>query len=272
MLYFLVMFIAITALNQLDSPRVTIHHLVDSCPSIYSHHGRHNTIACTMSNSFPGLNLPLNDKSMGSVWHLYYMATGHKSHITGHMTHNAGHTTHNMNGFWTHNAVSHVTQYNAVGCGMINKSSCPSCQYHHINIMPAPQNPFKKSVNHIAFMQPCSKATTISFYDLPHKHHSNDQFDQKMHKHYKSSALPLSINRSIYYLLINTFNDIFDVNTLINQLLLMLQRYMTRRNDFKHRWFMLILSNLLRSQHISFWFLIILILNLHIVNWRNFCF
>ena len=266
MLYFLVVFVAITAINQLDSPQVVIHRLVDSCPSIYSHNGRHNTIACTMPNSFPDLDLPLNNKSMRSIWHLYYMATGRKTHNTGHMTHS-------MNGRATHNTIGRATQDNVTADGsMTNILSCPSCQCHHINIMPAPHNLFKKTESHITFMQPCSKATTIFFYVLPHKHRSNDQFDQKMHKHYKSSALPLAINHGMYYLLKNTFNDIFDVNNLINRLLLMLQRYITRRNDFKHRWFMLLLSGLLRSKHISLRFLIVLFLNLHIVNWRIFWF
>jgi hypothetical protein len=102
---------------------------------------------------------------------------------------------------------------------------------------------------------------------LPHKHCSNSQFYQKPHEHYKCPALSLvlAISRSIYYLLNGTFNQAYDVNHLINRLLLMLQRYITRHNDFQHRWFTLLLSGLLRSRLISLWFLIVLFLRIYVV-------
>ena len=104
-----------------------------------------------------------------------------------------------------------------------------------------------------------SKSVPVLIHVLPHKHHSNTQFDQKPHKPYKHSALPLflAINRSIYYLLNGTFTRASDVNHLIYRLLLMLQQYITSCNDFKHRWFTLLLAGLSRSQHISLWFLIV---------------
>ena len=151
---------------------------------------------------------------------------------------------------------------------MTNKSfyQSPSHQCHLIIIMPAPCNLSEKTENQ------CSKSVTFCVYVL--LHHSNSQFDQKLHKQYKCSALPLflAINHSIYYLLNGTFNRACDVNHLINRLLLMLQQYMTRHNDFKHCWFALLLSGLLRSQHISLWFLIILYLRLHIVAQKLFWF
>jgi hypothetical protein len=69
--------------------------------------------------------------------------------------------------------------------------------------------------------------------------------------------LVLAINRSIYYLLSGKFNRAYDVNHLINRLLLMLQQYISRCHDFKHYWITLLFSGLLRSQCVSFQFLIL---------------
>ena len=43
---------------------------------------------------------------------------------------------------------------------------------------------------------------------------------------------------------------------------------MIRCNDFQHHWFTLLLSSLLRSRHISLWFLIVLFLRIHVVAWK----
>lgn len=256
MLYFLVTFIAITAINHLNplfSPQATIHHLVNSHPSTYPHHSHLNTTSCTMSDSFPNPDLPNDDKTMRSIWCLYCIATGHKTHNTGHTTHNAGCKTNNLNttGLVTHNTAGRATQYkwhvpsipccyclmascmtshpngirsskwhhnDTASCGTTNKLSCPSCQYHHINITLALHNLSKKTKDHFAFMQQSSEAVSAaisgSFYVLPYKHHTNDHFDQKTHKPYKSSAftLVLAVNHSIYYLLNGTLNHTFDVN------------------------------------------------------------
>ena len=106
-----------------------------------------------------------------------------------------------------------------------------------------------------------------------HKWHTNFQFGQKACKHCKSSpmSLLLAINRSIYYLLNGSFNRADDVNHLTNRLLLILRQYMTQGNDFKHFWFTLLLSGLLRSQHISSWFIFILVLRIHVM-WSLFGF
>ena len=157
--------------------------------------------------------------------------------------------------------------------GMSNKLFYPSCQCHHTIITPVPHNPSEKAENHtILFLQLHSKSVIVSIYILPHKHHSNSQFDQKCYKHYKQSALPLvlAINCCIYYLLNGLFNH--DINHLINQLLLKLWQFITRCNDFKHRWFTLLLSDLLSLLHISSWFLMVLFLRMHIVAWKLSCF
>ena len=149
------------------------------------------------------------------------------------------------------------------GYGMTDKMFYPSCHPYHIIIMPAPCNLSENIENW------CSKPVTISIRVLLHSH-----FDQKLHKDFKCSALPLvlAIYRSIYYLLNSTFNKAHDVSHLINQLLLMLQQYITRSNDFKHCWFTLLLSGLLRSPHISLWFLIVFIMRLIIVAQKLFWF
>jgi hypothetical protein len=201
-------------------------------------------------------------------------------HKPGHTTHTAGHVTqqtfyassircsyHLVAGCMTSHliSISSKQRHNVTASyGKTKKMSCPSCQCHHINIIPAHQD--------LVFKQHCSKDMTVSIYVLPHKLYSNPQFDQKTHKYYKGSVLPLimAINNSIYYLLNCTLNHAYDVNHVINRLLLMLQRYITRHNDFKHRWITLLLSGLLSSQHISLCFLNVLYLNLRTVTWKSF--
>ena len=190
---------------------------------------------------------------MRCIQNLYSITTGHKTHIPGHKTHIYGCKTH---GF-SHTTAGHVIQ--SIQChyslmtscvtshsisisskqhcnftnsnGMSNKLFYPSCQCHHIIITPVPY-----PIWTILFLQLHSKSVTVSIYILPHKHHSNSQFDQKYYKCYKHSALPLvlAINHCIYYLLNGTFNH--DIIHLINQLLLMLQQYITKCNDFKHHY------------------------------------
>ena len=247
MLYFLVTFIALTAIknwNPLFIPQDAIDPSADSCPSTYPHHRYHNTVTCTMYNSFPNLNLSLDNNLTGSVWHHYDMAAGPKTHNTGCMTHNTGCITHNTAGRVTlHTFVSSIrSDYSLMPGRMTNHPINVSSKWH-LNV-------------------------TINV--LLHKHHSNSKFDPKPHKHYKCPALRLvlAISRSIYYLLNGTFNQAYDVNHLINRLLLMLQRYMTRRTDFQHHWFTLLLSGLLRSRHISLWFLIGLFSRIHVVAWK----
>src|ERR1700678_4559423 len=210
-----------------------------------------------------------------SIWQLYYVAAGHKTHNPGCKTHSAGHMTQNksyalfvqchyrstpgcmasVSSKWHHNITS--------GRDMTNRLFYPSHRRYHVTMFP-PHNLSDKTKNQ------CSKSATISIH-VP-LHHSNSEF-QKPHKFYKCSALPLFLG--IYYLLNGTFNQAYDnVNHLINRLLVMLQRYMTRHNEFEHCWFTLLLSGLLRSdsQHISLWFLIVLYLRIHIAAQKLYWF
>ena len=188
MLYFLVTFIALTTIknwNPLFIPQDVIHPSADSCPSTYPHHHYHNTATCTMYNSFPNLNLSLDNNLMGSISHLYDIATGPKTHNTGCMTHNtAGRVT--LHTF----ELSIQSDYSLMPGYMTSYPINVSSKWH-LNV-------------------------TINV--LRHKHHSKSKFDQKPHKHYKRPALPLflAINHSIYYLLNGTFNQAYDVNHLIN--------------------------------------------------------
>jgi hypothetical protein len=96
-------------------------------------------------------------------------------------------------------------------------------------------------------------------------HATHNNTSHATHKCYKKCyklkhmvlCLILAINRSIYYLTNGNFNCSYDVNHLINRLLLMLQQYITRFNDFKHCWIILLLSGLLKSQCVSLQFLIL---------------
>src|ERR1700678_1917970 len=134
-----------------------------------------------------------------SIWQLYYVAAGHKTHNPGCKTHSAGHMTQNksyalfvqchyrstpgcmtsVSSKWHHNITSgHRLFY-------------PSHRCYHVTMFP-PHNVSDKTENR------CSKSATISIH-VP-LHHSNSEF-QKPHKFYKCSALPLflAINRSILY-------------------------------------------------------------------------
>ena len=48
-----------------------------------------------MQDSFPDLDLTLDDNSLVSIWHLYYVAAAHKSYNSGHITHSDSNMTHN---------------------------------------------------------------------------------------------------------------------------------------------------------------------------------
>ena len=96
------------------------------------------------------------------------------------------------------------------------------------------------------------------------------------HNHYNHSSLALvwAINNIICLFFSCDFNQACSVNHLIKRLLLMFQRYITRCNDFKHLWFML-LSHQSSSPDISLWFLRffnILFLRIHIVARKSFWF
>src|SRR5271168_1609868 len=188
------------------------------------------------------------------------------------MTHNLGHITgsrscplsiqcHHLmmpvcvSGKWCHKVMT--------GYGITDKQYNPSCQFNHINIM---HNTYKITKNC------CSRSITVPVYVL--LCHLHSQIVQKLHKNYKHSAPPLflAINHSIYYLLNGAFNQAHDVKHLINRLLLMLQQYITRRNDFKLHWFKLLLSGLLRSQHISLWFITVTYLRICIIAQKLFRF
>ena len=98
MLYFLVAFVAFSAFqlwNSLFGHQAVIQCSNDSCSSTYSHHYRY-TWTCTMQDSFPDLDLTLDDNSLVSISHLYYVAAAHKSHNSGHITHSDSDMTHNL--------------------------------------------------------------------------------------------------------------------------------------------------------------------------------
>ena len=160
--------------------------------------------------------------------------SGRMTHNPGRMTHNPGHMTHNP-GHMTHNPGRMTHNF---GCMTHNPDCMTQSKSYALSI-------------------PCC------YHLMP---------VQKLHKNYKCSALSLflAINCSIYYLLNGTFNRAYDVNHLINRLLLMLQQYITRCNDFKYHWFTLLLSGLLRSQHISLWFIFVLYLSIHIIAKKLF--
>lgn len=255
-------------------PESVIHHFNDSCPSKYPLQCYHDTWTCAMYDTFPNLDLTLDDDSLRSIWHLYYVAAGHKTHKLGLMTHNhnTGRMTQNksyalslechchlMPGHTTTSSISSKWLHNVSGHGTTNELFYPSYLCHRIIIVPPnpPCNPSENTENR------CSNSVTVSIDVF--LHHSSSQADQKPHKHYKCSALPLflALNRSMYYLLNGTFDQASDINHLVNRLLLMLRRYMMRHNDFKSRWFKLLLSGLLRSWHISVHFIIVLYLRVH---------
>ena len=92
MLYFLVVLTAFNALKQWSpvfGPQATFHYSVGFCPSTNPHHLLRYTPACTMYNTFPSLELTLNDDSLGSILHLYHVGLADAC--------NPGFTTHNRN-------------------------------------------------------------------------------------------------------------------------------------------------------------------------------
>ena len=218
MLYPSVAFIALLAIEQWEPlPR---HHAV-ICRSDDSSHGYHNAL----HNSFFNFNLTLDNAVMG------YCATGHKICNAGPMTHNAGLATHSPHtGHTTHDAL-------ALGHLQVTRhlSSVQGCH----NLICGCHS-FKVSSKRDHDVSACADTTTNVSYKSCQCHHmifltakienhpdviSDPRFDQKQHKHYKCSSLPLvlAINRYIYYLLNGTFDQAYIVNHLISRLLLMLQ-------------------------------------------------
>ena len=279
MLYFLIAFLALTAFTEWNSlfiPPAAIcsyhTHL-----SMYKH-GYHNTVTCCIEE-IPNLDLTLEKDVIKSILSLFYLSSGHKTHNcdTGYKTHNAGLITHSNYGCKTHNTglmthsndgckthnMTGIMTHSTTGLaalGIYHKSfiqcNCSLLTPGCITGLPISQ-----------FKEPYSELGTHIY---PHKHHSDTQFDQKKYGHYKCSALSLvlAINRSIYYLLNSTFNHANDINHLMKRLLLTLQRYMIRCSDFKHSWFTLLLSGLLRSQNLVLWFLMVFFLRMRIVAWK----
>ena len=371
MLYFLVVLTAFNALKQWSpvfGPQATFHYSVGFCPLTNTHHLLRYTPACTMYNTFPSLELTLDDDSLGSILHLYYVGLANacnpgfttrncdpgpvarsmsnacnpgfttrnrnpgfttrnrnpgfttrnhnpgfttcncnsgfttrncnpgfttrncnsgfttRNHNPGFTTcrYNSGFTTHNHNpgfttrncnsgfatrnhnpGFTTHNCNPGFTTCNfnpgPVTCnGIKEKLYDPSCLFDHITVM---HDAYKMTENG------CFKSISDPVGALLHLGNV-----QKPHKNFKCSAWPLilAINRSIYYLLNSTFNQAHDVKHLINRLLLMLQQYITRHNDFKIHWFKLLLSGLLRSRHISLWFVTLTCLRISVLARKLF--
>ena len=281
MLNILVAFVAFHVLKQWNSmfgPQPAIHYLDDSCPSTNPHHPYRYTPTCTIYNSFPSLNQTLDDDSLGSILQLCYVAmakarnpgcTTH-NHTSGPVTCNLGHITESKScAFFIqcHHLMMHVPvsgnrcHKTMTGYGITDKLYNPSCQFNHINT-----DTYEMTENC------CSKSITVPVYTL--LCHWSSQIDQKLHKNYKGTAQPLflAINHSIYYLLNGTFNQAHDVKHLIDRLLLTFQKYITRHNDFKLHWFNLLLSGLLRSQHISLWFVIITFSRISIIARKLFNF
>ena len=153
--------------------------------------------------------------------------------------------------------------------GTTNKLFYPSCQCHPIIILPIPHSPSEK-----AEICQHSKCASVSIYVVPCKHHTKSPFDKKEHQHYKYSLLPLvlAVNHIIYLFLNTTFNQADDVNHLIKRLLLILQKYITRRCDFKCFWLELLLSSLSNSHSISLKTLTIIYSRICIVARRSIWF
>ena len=268
MLYFLVVLTAFNALKQWSpvfGPQATFHYSVGFCLLTNTHHLLRYTPACTMYNTFPSLELTLDDDSLSSILHLYYVGLANACN-PGFTTHNRnpGFTTCNCNsGFTTRNCNPDFTTRNfnpgPVTCnGIKEKLYDPSCLFDHITVM---HDAYKMTENG------CFKSISDPVDALLQL-----WIVQKPHKKFKCSAWPLilAINRSIYYLLNSTFNQAHDVKHLINRLLLMLQQYITRHNDFKIHWFKLLLSSLLRSQHISLWFVTLTCLRISVLAQKLF--
>ena len=76
MLYCLVVLTAFNTLKEwipVLGPQATLHHSVGFCPLTNPHHHLRYTPACTMYNTFPSLEPTLDDDSLGSILHLYYV-------------------------------------------------------------------------------------------------------------------------------------------------------------------------------------------------------
>ena len=137
--------------------QAAIHCLDSSCLSMYPRHYYGYTQTCTTYDTFPNLDLTLDDTSLRSIWHLNYVATGHKTHNSGHITHNLGRMTHNIasSGCMTQNkfcalsirchyclmpscmtGVSSKWQHNVTACYRITDESIYLS--HQCHIMPAP--------------------------------------------------------------------------------------------------------------------------------------
>jgi hypothetical protein len=226
MLYFLVAFIALTTIKQwipfIHSSAFVLY------PPIHLDYP-------TTYDSFSSVDRTLDHNTMGSISHLYYFTAGCKTHITGPMTHhNAGCMTHNLNIF---GCATHDTSYALSQCHYCLAPGCmssSSMQWH--GSITAGYHAIDK------WFYPSCQCRHIMAHP-PHKQWKNTEFFQPS----KSPlCLLLAINRSIYYLLNASFSQAYSVNHLIHRLLLRLQQYMTRHNDFKHYWFTLLLSGLLQ--------------------------
>ena len=160
MFYFLVAFIALTAIKQwnpLFRPQAAVYCSFDSCLSAYKN-GFHVTTCPMDGNTFPYLDLSLKTNSMKSILHPYYIVTGLMTHNTSLMTHsNVGRTTHNMAGHMTKHKsfVSFFkcnyclmpgcttslpvslssTHHNVTTSCSMTKKTYPSCQCCHIIIL-----------------------------------------------------------------------------------------------------------------------------------------
>src|ERR1700678_943251 len=96
MLYFLVAFIAFSAFKQWNpifDPQTHTRRSDHARPSTYPLHGYRYTRPYAMYGTFPNLDPTLDDNSLGSIWQLYYVAAGRKTHNPGCKTHSAGHMT-----------------------------------------------------------------------------------------------------------------------------------------------------------------------------------
>ena len=99
----------------------------------------------------------------------------------------------------------------------------------------------------------------------------NSQAFYKLCKNGKHSALPLilAINRCIYYFMNGNFNHSHDVDHLVKRILMMLRRYIMKRNDFRYYTITLLLSGLRMSRHISLWILVVVFRRLRLA--KNMC-
>ena len=160
----------------------------DSCPS-----GYHYILTSTIYQPFPNLFITLDENTLGSVLHLTSLdawkpnpaCITHKPSCTTHnpglMTHNLGPMTHNL-GPMTHNLGPMTHKYGP----MTQNKSYVSIQHHnHLN-------------SETGVFSKCSKSNTVPIYVV--LYFSNLQIDQKQHKIYKCSVLPLflAIYHTIY--------------------------------------------------------------------------